>query len=145
MSVYYREAANAEEVAKLLRTRGRTIITAPSRCGKTTELIKYAEERYPNGRFAVFAKAEDHPYIIKLHWRISNGISFVDVVAKRLLGEKVEGEFEVNPPALFTPEAALYRTFNPSTPTLVDDWNVFTEAQKSAILKRRLFIAAVGF
>ena len=143
MSVYYREAANAEEVAKLLRTRGRTIITAPPRCGKTTELIKYAEERYPNGRFAVVTPTRaDHPYIMKLHWRISNGISFVDVVAKRLLGEKLEGE-EVNEPTLLSADN-LYIPPDQGLPIFADQWNLFPNSAHRAIMRRILFIAAVG-
>lgn len=143
MTVYHREAHNAEEIAKHLRARGRTIVTAPARSGKTTELLRYAEERYPNGRFAVFAQEDKHAYITKLHWCLSNGIGYVEVVAKRLLGEELEGE-DINAPQLLTPVAALYRTFNPSTPTFVDGWQDFTEAQQRAILKRRLFIAAVA-
>jgi hypothetical protein len=143
MSIHHRQAENAEEIASLLRNRGRIVITAPPRCGKTTELLRYAEERYPNGRFAVVAKAEDHPYIIKLHWQIHNGLTFSDVVAKRLLGHKIEGE-DVMTPQLLTPDAALYRTFNPSTPTFVDGWSDLTEAQQKAILRRRLFIAATN-
>lgn len=143
MSVSYREGQNAEEIAKLLRTRGRIVVSGPARCGKTTELLRYAEERYPNGRFAVVAKSEDHPYIIRLHWEIYNGLTRHQIIAKRLLGEEVEGE-DVMTPLLFTPEyITVFRTFNPSTPTFCDCWNSFTEAQRSAIMKRRLFIAAV--
>jgi len=142
--IHHARAENAEEIARLLRTRGRIVVTGPARCGKTTELIRYAEERYPNGRFAVVAEEKDHAYIIKLHWQISNGISFVDVVAKRLLGQELDGQFDVNPPVLLTPESMVYITFNPSTPTFCDCWNIFTEAQKRAILKRRLFIAATS-
>jgi hypothetical protein len=140
--IFHATAENAEDVARLLRTRGRIVITAPPRCGKTTELIRYAEERFPNGRFAIVARPEDHPYIIKLHWRISNGISHVDVVAKRLLGQELEGE-DCNPPSLLTPEATTYCVFSPSTPVFCDCWFSLTEAQRRAIMKRRLFIAAV--
>jgi hypothetical protein len=141
--IYHAKADTAEEIAKLLRQRGRTIVTAPPRSGKTTELIRYAEERYPNGRFVVVAKEEQHPYIVKLHWCLSNGISFVDVVAKRLLGQELEGEFDVNPPTLLTPETVMYRTWNASTPLLVDEWSSLPEAAHRAILKHRLFIASV--
>ena len=54
--IHHATADNAEDIAKLLRSRGRIVVTAPSRSGKTTELIRYAEERYPNGRFAIVAK-----------------------------------------------------------------------------------------
>ena len=141
MTIYRREAETAEDIARLLRSRGRIVITAPPRSGKTTELIRYAEERYPNGRFAVVAKPEDHANIVKIHWLLFNGFTFVDVVAKRLLGQELEGE-EVNEPTLLTPEQATFRTFNPSTPTFVDSWNTLSRNQQQAIIKRRLFIAA---
>lgn len=136
-------AENAQEVATLLRSRGRIVITGPARCGKTTELIRYAEERYPEGRFAVVvAREEDKGKIIDLHWRVYNRISHVDVVAQRLLGKELEGE-AVNVPTILPAEQAAYRVFNPSTPVFVDEWNSLTEAQQRAIMKRRLFIAAV--
>jgi hypothetical protein len=140
--IHYATAETAEEIARLLRSRGRIVVTAPPRSGKTTELLKYAEERYPNGRFAVVcARKEDHKYILKLHWRLYNGISFVDVVAKRLLGEELEGE-DVNTPMILTPETVCYRVFNPSTPVFVDEWNSLDGSTQSSIIKRRLFIAA---
>lgn len=142
MTTYRREAQNAEEIAKHLRSRGRTVITAPPRSGKTTELIRYAEERFPNGRFAFVVKEEDHPRIIRLHWLIYNGFSQADVVAARLLGDKLKGE-DVNPPQLIYPEMVWARTLNPNTPTFVDDWNTLTEEVKKEIIKRRLFISAV--
>jgi len=144
MSIHHRQAETAEEIAAFLHNRGRIVITAPPRCGKTTELIRYAENRYRNGRFAVVAEEEKHPYIIKLHWCLSNGISFVDVVAKRLLGQELEGEFDVNPPALLTPETVMYRPWNASTPLFVDEWFSLPEAAHRAILKHRLFIAATS-
>jgi len=140
--IHYATAVDAKDIARLLRSCGRIIVTAPAHSGKTTELIKYAEERYPNGRFAVVAQEEDHSYIIKLHWRIFNGITHADVCAARLLGKELEGE-EINAPTLLTPESVMYRVFNPSTPVLCDVWNSLTEAQQGAIIKRRLFIAAV--
>lgn len=140
--IHHATAENAEEIARLLRSRGRIVINAPARSGKTTELIRYAEERYPNGRFAVYAHGKDHAYLTRLHWLIYNGLTWADVVAKRLLGQELDGQ-DVNPPQFLTPESAVWITFNPSTPTFCDCWEVFTEPQKKAILKRRLFIAAV--
>lgn len=141
MTVYHREAQNAEEIAKHLRARGRTIITAPARSGKTTELLRYAEERYPNGRFAVVvARGEERDRIIKMHWQVANGISFVDVVAKRLLGEELEGEGVNEPTVLFPPHIYFENQFQP---IFVDDFNLLPSAAQRAILKRHLFIAAV--
>jgi hypothetical protein len=140
--IHYATAENAEDIARLLRSRGRIVVTAPPRSGKTTELIRYAEERYPNGRFAVVcARKEDHKYITRLHWNIWNGISFVDVVAKRLLGQELEGD-EVIEPTLLTPEW-LYIP-NPSIPVFCDDWGLIPEEAQRIIAKKRLFIAAVN-
>lgn len=142
MTIYRREAQNAEEIAKHLRSRGRTIVYAPPRSGKTTELLRYAEERYPNGRFAVVAKEESHAYITRLHWCIYNGISVADAVAARLLGKELEGE-DVNPPRFINPISVWSPTFGESTPFFVDRWNTLTQEQQREIIRRRLFIAAV--
>jgi len=141
--IHHATAETSEDIARILRSRGRIIITAPPRSGKTTELIRYAEDRYPNGRFAVVAEENDHPRIIKLHWLIFNGISQVDVVAKKLLGQKLEGE-DVVEPMMFTPESIMFRRFNASTPTFVDNWHLLSKEAQSTIIRRRLFIAAVS-
>jgi thymidine kinase len=138
--IYYETAETAEDIARLLRSRGRIVVTAPPRSGKTTELLKYAEERYPNGRFAVIiAKEEDQKRIIKLHWRLYNGISHVEVVAKRLLGQELEGE-DVMTPVVVTMKG-IY-VVSPSCPIFVDEINLLPEPAQRAIFKRRLFIAA---
>ncbi|CAN5951011.1 unnamed protein product [Sphagnum jensenii] len=95
---HYVQAETQEDIARLLRTRGRIVITAPPCSGKTTELIRYAEERYPNGRFAVVCKNLDvGKYIIRLHWCIYNGFKPHEVMTARLLGKELEGE-DVNEP-----------------------------------------------
>jgi thymidine kinase len=138
--IHYATAETAEDIARLLRSRGRIVVTAPPRSGKTTELLKYAEERYPNGRFAVIiAKEEDQKRIIKLHWRLYNGISHVEVVAKRLLGQELEGE-DVMTPVVVTMKG-IY-VVSPSCPIFVDEINLLPEPAQRAIFKRRLFIAA---
>jgi hypothetical protein len=138
--IHYATAENAEDIARLLRSRGRIVVTAPPRSGKTTELIRYAEERYPNGRFAVVcARKEDHKYITRLHWNIWNGISHVEVVAKRLLGQELEGE-DVMTPVVVTMKG-IY-VVSPSCPIFVDEINLLPEPAQRAIFKRRLFIAA---
>lgn len=138
--IHYATAENAEDIARLLRSRGRIVVTAPPRSGKTTELLKYAEERYPNGRFAVIiAKEEDQKRIIKLHWRLYNGISHVEVVAKRLLGQELEGE-EVMTPVVVTMKG-IY-VVSPSCPIFVDEISLLPEPAQRVIFKRRLFIAA---
>lgn len=141
MTTYRREAQNAEEIAKFLRERGRTIISAPPRSGKTTELLRYAEGRYPNGRFAIVAQEDRHAYITELHRRIYNGFTQADVIAARLLGTKLKYE-EVNPPYFVHPNSVWARTFGVSTPVFVDRWDVLTEDAKKEIIRRRLFIAA---
>lgn len=143
MTVYHREAQNAAEIAKHLRARGRTIITAPARCGKTTELLRYAEERYPNGRFAIVAQEDRHAYITELHRRIHNGFTQANVVAARLLGEKLKYE-DVNQPYFIHPISVWSPTFGVSTPVFVDRWDTLTLEQQREIIKRRLFIAATA-
>jgi hypothetical protein len=141
VTVYRREAENADQIAKLLRTRGRMIITAPPKSGKTTELLRYAESRYPNGRFAVVcARKEDRSRIIQTHWNVYNGISFVDVVTKRLLGEELDGD-DVNEPTILVPPNLYFP--NDFIPVFADDWELLPKAAQKAILRRRLFIAAV--
>jgi hypothetical protein len=142
--IYHVEAENSCDVARLLRSCGRIVITAPPKSGRTTELLKYAEDRYPNGRFALVAPKEDHTKLIHLHWRVANGITHVDVLTKKLLGQDITGDIDVNEPMLLSPEEALVRVFNASTPTFVDGWNALSEACHKAILKRRLFIAAIA-
>lgn len=143
MTIHHREAKYAKDIAIILRGRGRTIITAPPRSGKTTELIRYAEERYPNGRFIIVcAREEDKNKIIHLHWLVANGISYVDVVAKRLLGEKLKGE-EVNEPTILFPPHVHFPSHNHCIPVFCDDFNLLPNSAQRAILKRQLFIAAV--
>ena len=136
-------AENAEQVARLLRTRGRLIITAPPRSGRTTELLKYAEERFPDGRFVVVAPEESHAHIIHIHWREANGIGHVQEVAAALRGEKLQGE-SVNPPRLIYPEMVWSRVIANTTPVFVDGWNSLTEEVKKEILKHRFFVAAIA-
>ena len=98
--------------------------------------------RYPNGRFAVIiAKEEDQKRIIKLHWRLYNGISHVEVVAKRLLGQELEGE-DVMTPVVVTMKG-IY-VVSPSCPIFVDNWGLLSEQAQRIISKRRLFIAATS-
>ena len=142
MTIYRREVETAEDIARLLRSRGRIVITAPPRSGKTTELIRYAEERYPNGRFAIVcAREEDRKKIIQTHWNVYNGISFVDVVANRLLGKEVEGEDVNEPTILFPPHIYFANQFQP---VFADDFYSLPNSAQRTILKHKLFIAATA-
>lgn len=142
MTTHLRKAKNAEEIAKLLRSKGRMVITAPPECGKTTELIRYAEERYPNGRFTIVcAREENRDKIIKLHWNAYNKYGYLDIIAKKLLGEEITGE-DVNEPTILTPEKLYFP--NDFIPVFADDWNLLPKSARRAILRRNLFIAAVG-
>jgi hypothetical protein len=139
--IHHATADDAEEIARLLRSRGRIVITAPPKSGKTTELIKYAEERYPNGRFAVFCTDQDAgKYITRLHWRLYNGISQAEVVTARLLGQELEGE-DVNAPHIITPDLPYLP--NQTIPVFVDEFNSLSESSRLAIMRRKLFIASV--
>ena len=146
--IYYEQAETAEDIHRLLRSRGRIVITAPPRSGKTTELLRYAEQRYPNGRFAfVCGNPGKDSYVIKLHWCIYNEISFSEVVAKRLLGEELEGE-DINPPLILIPNmlspANFGKMINPHTPIFCDDYHLLSEQAQSTLCRRKLFIAAVS-
>ena len=139
--IHHAQAETAEGIANLLRSRGRIIITAPPRSGKTTELIRYAEERFPNGRFAVVCANEDvGKYIIRLHWNIYNGISFAEMCAKRLLGEELEGEDINEPTILFPPHLFLPNQF---VPVFVDNFYLLPNSAQRIILKHKFFVAAV--
>lgn len=145
--IHYATAENSEEIARLLRSRGRIVITAPPRSGKTTELLRYAENRYPNGRFAfVCGNPGKDSYVIKLHWCLYNEIGFSDVVAKRLLGQELKGE-DINPPLILIPNmlspANFAKTINPHTPIFCDDYHLLSTEAQSTLCRRKLFIAAV--
>jgi hypothetical protein len=144
--IHHATAETAEDIARLLRSRGRIIVTAPARSGKTTELLRYAESRYPNGRFAfVCSNPGKDSYVIKLHWCLYNELSFTDVVAKRLLGEDLEGE-DINPPMILIPNMLSPVNFdkmiNPHTPIFCDDYHLLSAQAQSTICRRKLFIAA---
>ena len=139
--IHHAQAEDAEEIARLLRSRGRIVITAPPKSGKTTELIRYAEERFPNGRFAVCCKDEDTGnYITRLHWCLYNGISHSEVCAKRLLGEELEGEEVNTPTVLFPPHLYLPNQF---VPVFADNFYLLPNSAQRTILKHKFFVAAV--
>jgi hypothetical protein len=100
----YVNAETAQDIARLLRSnQTELIITAPRRSGKTTELLKYAESKNPNGQFVVVChNFERQKQIIRRHWELFNRISQADIVAKRLLGEPLGG-INVNPPLMVCP------------------------------------------
>ena len=100
----YAKAETAQDIARLLREAQEPIqITAPRRSGKTTELLKFAEEKNHNGQFVVVChNFERQKQIIRRHWEIFNRVSHSDICAKRLLGEPLGG-VDINPPLMIVP------------------------------------------
>lgn len=157
----YATAETAQEIAQLLRGEGEKfiagkvadrllgkkessgiVITSPRRSGKTTELLKYAEEKNPNGDFCVVCRdIESQTRIIHQHWLLFNRIDQSDVVAKRLLGEPLGG-VGVTPPLMLNP-SNLHLLRGQGSPVYVDEWALLPEDAQRTILDSGLLIAAV--
>jgi hypothetical protein len=160
----YATANTAEDIARLLRSSQESrrdagwddeekstikaitpepiCITAPRQSGKTTELLKFAEEKYQNGQFAVVClNHEIQSGIIRQHWLLFNKIGPSDVVAARLLGKPVSAE-GVTAPLMLTPNN-LHLLRGQGKPVFVDEWNLIPEDAQRDILDSGRLIAAV--
>jgi hypothetical protein len=139
----YANAETGQDIARLLRSAKEPIqITAPRRCGKTTELLKFAEEKNPLGQFAIVCQnSERQRYIIGLHWKIFNRISQADIVTKRLLGEPMGG-VDINPPLVVTSQN-IYLLRGSCRPIYVDDWTEINSTAQADIVESRYFVAGV--
>jgi hypothetical protein len=129
---------------KTLRSEGKGIqITAPRHSGKTTELLRYAEEKNPWGQFVVVCGGYDRQrQIIKQHWEIVNNITQANRVAARLLGKEVEGE-GVTPPLMVVP-GNLHLLRGHNKPIYVDELGeISNENLMNDLLATGLFRAAV--
>lgn len=137
-------AETAQDIARLLRSAQEPItIVAPRRSGKTTELLKFAEEKNPNGQFAIVChNYERQKIIIRRHWEIFNRVSQSDIVAKRLLGEPLGG-VDVNPPLMISP-GNFHLLRGHSKPIYVDELGeISNEDTMKYVLDTGRFRAAV--
>jgi len=166
--VIYAKAETAQEIASLLRMMdseekiqakivadrllGKSkkcddekgiIINAPRRSGKTTELLKYAEEKNPYGQFAVVCSNFDRQQqIIKIHLEIFNKITQASKVADRLLGNPITGR-AVNPPLMISP-GSFYLLRGSCRPVYVDELGeISNEDTMKYVLDTGRFVAAV--
>jgi len=140
----YAKAETAQDIARLLRSnQPMLIITAPRQSGKTTELLKYAEEKNPNGQFAVVCRdQETQKRIIRRHWEIFNRISQADIVAKKLMGEPLGG-IDINPPLMLSP-GTLHLLRGQGRPIYIDELgSMSNEDMLPAIVETGWFAAAV--
>ena len=122
--VYYETAKTSEDIQRILHTKARVVITAPRQIGKTDSLLKYAENKNPDGQFCVVSpNAEIQRKIIHSHWMLRKPL-------------------EVNPPLMLTPDnLELLRGHH--KPVYVDEYNSLPEDAQKAILDSGLFVAAV--
>lgn len=126
----YDEKVRAAEVADRLlgikKTISGIIVTAPRQSGKTTELLRYAEEKYPNGQFAIVTLNDSvQQAILHRYWS--------------LLRPNVAGM----PPLALTPNNLnLYRRHG-TRPIFCDEWDLYPEQARKTILETGQFVAAV--
>jgi hypothetical protein len=160
----YATANTAEDIARLLRSSQESrrdagwddeekstikaitpepiCITAPRQSGKTTELLKFAEEKYRGGHFVMVCRDQEaQKWIIHRHWLLFNRIDQSDIVAKRLLGEPLGG-VGVTPPLMLNP-SNLHLLRGQGKPVFVDEWNLIPEDAQRDILDSGRLIAAV--
>lgn len=137
-------AETAADIARLLRSAQEPItIVAPRQSGKTTELLKFAEEKNPSGQFAMVCRDQiTQAGIIRRHWMLFNRIDQSDIVAKRLLGEPL-GAVGVTPPLMITP-SNLHLLRGQGRIIYVDEWESFTDKVKDEILGYGRFVAGVS-
>lgn len=118
------------------------LINAPRQSGKTTELLKFAEQKNPNGQFAVVClSAMQQDNVIRRHWMLFNRIDQSEIVAKRLLGEPLRG-IDVNPPLVLTPQN-LHFLRGRNMPIYVDEWSLLQFKDHANIVETGWFRAAV--
>lgn len=124
----FNERIMASEVADRLlgkkKTISGTVVTAPRRSGKTTELLRYAKEKYPYGQFAVVCISQKVQEEILRMYRL------------------ISGDIGVTPPLILTPEN-LDRMRGQVKPILCDEWNLLPYETRDTILNSGLFVAAV--
>lgn len=139
----YEHAKTTQDIARLLRSHSEPrVIIAPRQSFKTTELLKYAEEQNPNGRFIIVClNPQLQKQIVKYHWQIFNRLSFADVIAEKLLGNPLGG-VDISPPLVLSP-SNLHLLKGQRKPVFVDEWYEFDGEARATILDSGLFVASV--
>ena len=121
------EAIRAEKVAdRLLGRKSKTgiVITAPRQSGKTTEMLRFAEEKYPNGKFAIICL---NKYMI-------------DSICH--MYRDLKSDPNVMPPLMLLPDN-LRLVGNERRPLFCDELSLFSEQMREDILGYHNFEAAV--
>lgn len=155
----YVNAESAQDIARLLRSSQESrrsegwddeekvtikaitpepiIITAPRQIGKTTELLRYAEEKHRNSYCVVCLNQEVQGKIILRHRELFNAGN----IAKRLNGLKIT-EPDTNPPLMLTP-TNLQLLRGQGRLVFCDEWSLLTEDARRSIIDSGLLVAAV--
>lgn len=124
----YDRILRAKEVAdRLLGNKKDTsgiIVTAPRQSGKTTELLRYAEEKNPNGQFA----------FVCLNQHIIHSVCSIY--------RELRANPSASPPLMLLP-SNLKLVGNETKPLFCDELGLFTEQMQADILGYRNFVAAV--
>jgi len=100
------------------------LVVAPRQSGKTTELLRFAEELYPNGQFAVICL---NRYVISSVCHIYRDL---------------RNDSNVSPPLMLLPDS-LKLVGNESKPLFCDELHLFSEKMQNDIVGYRKFVAAV--
>lgn len=138
------KASTAQDIARILRSAQEPItIVAPRGVGKTTELLKFAEEKNPFGQFVIVChNFERQKQIIRRHWEIFNRIDQADIVAKRLLRQPLGG-IDVNSPLMISP-GMFHLLRGHSKPIYVDELcEISKRGYHEYVLDTGRFVAAV--
>jgi hypothetical protein len=111
-------------LGKTKDTQG-TVVTAPRQSGKTTELLRYAEEKYPNGQFTV----------VCLNRYVQSSICHIY--------RDLRGDPSVSPPLMLTPDNLSSMSGRRVNPVFVDEWSLLPGNTIDKILNLGTFVAAV--
>ena len=137
--VYYESADNSDAIRRFLHSQGRVVVTAPRQSGKTTELLLFAEGKYPLGQFIVVCLNQQMQESIILKHR---EIFQAGNMAKRLNGQKIDS-LEVNPPLILTSGNIKFMRGQGKS-LFVDEFNLLSEGVQKEILDSGLFEADVS-
>lgn len=137
--VCYETAQTSEDIRRLLVKTARVVVSAPRQSGKTTELLRFAEDHHLNSQYCVVSMSyEVQRGIIARHRELFIAKNIAD---RMLTGKPVES-VDVNPPLMLTPDA-LHLNKGRNLPMFVDEFYALAEDIQKAILDSGLFVAAV--
>lgn len=118
----------AKEVADRLlgkkKEKSAILVTSPRQSGKTIELLRFAEEKYPNGQYA----------IVSPNQRMQEQI----LTTRYLLLEWKESII----PLMLTPDNIMSMR-GQVKPILCDEWSMLPEKTQDIVIQSGLFVAAV--